>query len=62
MITNKNKTMKKIPVEITNLLDEAAKKYSESKATTNAGAVLRFLAKFVSTSTIVKLFAHKLVK
>jgi len=54
--------MKKIPVEITNLLDEAAKKYSESKATTDAGAVLRFIAKFVSVNTIVKLFAHKLVK
>ena len=62
MITNKTNTMKKVPVELTNLLDEAARRYSESKATTNAGSVLRFLAKFVSTETIVKLFAHKLVK
>jgi hypothetical protein len=54
--------MRKIPVEITNLLDEAAKKYSESKATTDAGVVLRFIAKFVSVDTVVKLFAHKLVK
>lgn len=62
MITNKTNIMKKVPVELTNLLDEAAKRYSESKATTNAGVVLRFLAKFVSTETIIKLFAHKLVK
>lgn len=54
--------MKKIPNELLNLLDEAARRYSESKATTNAGVVLRFLAKFVSTDTVVKLFAHKLVK
>jgi hypothetical protein len=52
--------MKEIPAEISNLLDEAAKKYSESKATSDAGVVLRFLARFISPSTIVKLFAHKI--
>jgi|688.fasta_scaffold1845901_2 hypothetical protein len=49
-----------IPPEISNLLDEAAKKYSESKATNDAGRFLRFLARFISPSTIIKLFAHKI--
>lgn len=49
-----------IPPEISNLLDEAAKKYSESKATTDAGRLLRFIARFISPTTIIKLFAHKI--
>ena len=52
--------MKEIPADLSNLLDEAAKKYSESKATSNAGIVLRFFARFISPSTIIKLFAHKI--
>ena len=52
--------MKNMPPEITNLLEEAAKKYSESKATTDAGVVLRFIARFISPATIIKLFAHKI--
>lgn len=51
-----------IPPEITNLLEEAAKQYSQSKATTDAGIVLRFLARFIKPSTIIKLFAHKFNK
>lgn len=50
---------KEIPPVIKNVLDNAAKTYSESKATTNAGAVLRFFARFISVDTVVKLFAHK---
>lgn len=51
---------KEIPLEIKSALNEVAKKYSESKATTNAGAVLRFISRFVTPETIIKLFAHKL--
>lgn len=50
-----------IPPEITNLLDEAAKQYSQSKSTNNAGLVLRFIARFITPSTIIKLFAHKII-
>lgn len=50
---------REIPKEINDALNEVAKRYSESKATTNAGAVLRFIARFVSVNTIIKLFAHK---
>ena len=48
-----------IPPVIKNVLDNAAKTYSESKATTKAGAVLRFFARFISVDTVIKLFAHK---
>lgn len=47
---------------INNELNRVAKIYSESKATTNAGRVLRFIARFVKAETIIKLFAHKLTK
>ena len=49
-----------IPYEIKNALDEVAIKYSESESTTNAGWVLRLICKFISPSTIIKMFAHKL--
>lgn len=49
-----------IPKEIENVLNYGAKMYADSPATTNAGRVLRFLAKFVTVDTVVKLFAHKL--
>jgi hypothetical protein len=49
-----------IPLEIKTALNEVAKKYSESKATTNAGVILRFIARFVTPETIIKLFAHKI--
>jgi hypothetical protein len=45
---------------IKSMLDEAAYRYSDSPATTNAGRVLRFISKFIKPSTIIKLFAHKL--
>ena len=51
-----------IPKEIKDALDDAAKKYSNSKATTNAGRVLRFIAGFISVDTVIKLFAHKVNK
>lgn len=41
-------------------LDEVATKYSESKATTNAGWILRLISRFIKPSTVIKLFAHKL--
>lgn len=51
---------KQIPQEVQDALDAAAKKYADSKATTNAGRVLRFLSRFVSVNTVLKIFAHKL--
>lgn len=45
---------------IKSMLDEAAYRYSDSPATTNAGRVLRFISRFIKPSTIIKLFAHKL--
>jgi hypothetical protein len=50
---------KQIPPVIKAAIDEVAKKYSESPATTNAGLVLRFVARFVTLDMIVKLLAHK---
>lgn len=50
----------KIPTVIKTALDTAAQQYSQSPATTNAGRVLRFFARFVSVDTVIKLFAHKL--
>ena len=47
---------------IENLLINAATKYSQSPATTNAGRILRFIAKIVPVGVVVKLFAHKLSK
>jgi hypothetical protein len=49
-----------IPQEIKTALDKVAQQYSQSSATTNAGRVLRFFARFVSVDTVIKLFAHKL--
>ena len=51
---------KEIPKEIKDALNEVARKYSNSPATTNAGRVFRFLAQFITVETIVKIFAHKL--
>lgn len=45
---------------IKSILDEAAYRYSDSPATTNAGRVLRFISRFIKPSTIIKLFAYKL--
>lgn len=51
---------KEIPKEIKEGFDQVAKQYSESKATTNAGAILRFICRFIKPSTIIKMVAHKL--
>lgn len=52
--------MNNIPEPIQNALDKAANKYSNSPSTTNAGFILRLVCKFISPSTIIKMFAHKL--
>lgn len=51
--------MKQLPKEINNVVNDLAKKYSESPATTNAGVVLRFFARHVTLDTLLKLIAHK---
>ena len=52
--------MNEIPQPIQDALNKSAKAYSESKATTNAGAVLRFICRFIKPTTIIKMFAHKI--
>jgi len=54
--------LKVIPEPIKNALDTAAQKYAESPSTTDAGFVLRLICKFITPSTIIKMFAHKLSK
>lgn len=49
----------KLPQPIKNAVDELTKKYSESPATTNAGKVLRFVARFVTVDLLLKLLASK---
>jgi hypothetical protein len=53
---------KQIPPIIINSMQEVATKYSESAHTTNAGLILRTVAKIIPLSTIIKLFAHALKK
>lgn len=50
----------KIPQPIKDVLDQAAKTYSDSKHTSNAGFFLRLLCRFIKPSTIIKMFAHKI--
>lgn len=52
--------MDELPLEIIFILENAAKSYSDSPATTNARVVLRVIAKLIPVSFLVKLFAHKL--
>ena len=52
--------MKEIPKEIQDTLNLAANAYSQSPATTNAGRILRFIARILPPTTIIKLFAYKL--
>jgi hypothetical protein len=54
--------LKVIPEPIKNALDTAAQKYAESPSTSDAGFVLRLICKFITPSTIIKMFAHKLSK
>jgi len=51
---------KEIPTEVKDLLNKAAKSYADSPATTGAGRVLRFFARFITVETVIKIFAHKL--
>lgn len=51
---------KQIPPLVKIVLDDAAKTYSESPATTNAGRVLRFISRFITVDMVIQLFAHKL--
>lgn len=51
---------RKLPKEIEDALKEVSKKYTESEATTNAGRVLRFLARFISLDTLAKVVASKI--
>jgi hypothetical protein len=53
---------KEIPEEIKDVLNFAAEKYSNSKATTNAGRILRLFSRFITVDTVIKLFAHKVHK
>lgn len=48
-----------LPLEIEQVGNELARKYSNSPATTNAGRVLRFVARFVTVDMLYKLIAHK---
>lgn len=48
-----------VPPIIDQAVNELAKKYSESPATTNAGRVLRFVARFVTLDVLLKLITHK---
>lgn len=61
---NFKNVFKEVAIEVVDpikaVLDEAAYRYSDSPATTNAGRVLRFISRFIKPSTIIKLFAHKL--
>ena len=52
------KTFEALDIKVA--LDEVANRYSESKATTNAGWILRLVSRFIKPSTVIKLFAHKL--
>ena len=53
---------KEIPDVLKNGLQEVATAYSNSEATTNAGRILRFIAKIIPVSVVLQLFAHKLKK
>lgn len=53
---------KETPDSLKNGLQEVATAYSNSKATTNAGRILRFMAKIIPVNVVLQLFAHKLKK
>jgi len=50
---------KEFPPVINHAINDLTRKYSESPATTNAGRVLRFVAKFVTVDMLLKLITHK---
>lgn len=49
----------KIPQPIKDAADALAQKYADSPATTNAGKVLRFFARFVTVDLLLKILASK---
>jgi len=53
------KESQKLPTEVGNALDELSKRYSESPATTGAGRLLRFFARIIPLSTVLKIVVHK---
>ena len=52
----------KIPQEIKDGFQKMATDYSNSEATTNAGRVLRFLAKIIPVDVVIKILSHQLSK
>lgn len=54
--------MNDIPQDILDNLNKVADDYTKSKATTNAGRILRIIASIIPPSIIIKIFAHKLTK
>jgi len=50
---------KNIPPIVNQALNELTKKYSESTATTNAGRILRFIARVVPLDVLLKIIVHK---
>ena len=51
-----------IPKKIEDNLQKVATEYSNSPATTNAGRILRFVARIIPVNVVIQLFAHKLGK
>ncbi|MDA6068960.1 hypothetical protein NJT12_04925 [Flavobacterium sp. AC] len=51
---------KEIPHPILDTLQAAATTYADSPATTDAGRILRFIARIIPVSFVVQLFAHKM--
>lgn len=50
---------KDIPQPIKNVLDNAAQTYADSKSTTNAGRVLRWIARLLPPSIVIKIFSEQ---
>ena len=51
---------KQIPPVIKYALQEAATAYANSEATTDLGRIGMFVARIISVSFVIQLFAHKL--
>lgn len=48
-----------LPPAVGNALNELQRKYADSPATTNAGIVLRTIARFVPLDLLLKIIVHK---
>ena len=55
----KNQDFNPIADALSKSVKKSLIKYSDSLATTDAGAVLRFVARFLPVEMIIKLAAHK---